>query len=494
MRRPLHGGVSLLALLGAAAPVGVAWGQCTPTSRSLSGTYGTVYGDGGSIAITNTGVITGIDNGNGIDLSACGATSINNAGNVSGPHNGVYGFVYSVDTLVNSGHISGTGAAANGFYNGFGSVTVLTNASTGVISGTQTGVQNYGGSFTTLTNSGSISGNGVGIQNKASTIDTLTNSGSIVATGVTGTALYNAYSTISTVTNTGTIAGGAFGVQNIDASIGILTNGGSISGTVTGISNAGPAPGTIGSLANSGTISGPTAIYSKAGMGPITNSGLISGNVHIQNQDVAISGGTGATFGTLANGLISIDNGNLLFAGGNQQLDDDISVNGGTGTVINQGVLRLVTSHAITGNMQETATGELALDFAGTGAGQFGRLAISAALTLVGGLAVDLTDGFTLSVGDDFDILDFASLTGDFDSFSLDGISCSSGASDIWTCANLGGGLYIAEVKTDNDLDLVVRAQGSGQGVPTPEPGSLGLLGGALAGLAALRRKRDRSG
>ena len=54
----------------------------------------------------------------------------------------------------------------------------------------------------------------------------------------------------------------------------------------------------------------------------------------------------------------------------------------------------------------------LGLDFAGDSSGQYGALSVTKLTTLDGGLAIDLTDGFTLMTGDSFDILGFGSLKG----------------------------------------------------------------------------------
>ena len=74
-----------------------------------------------------------------------------------------------------------------------------------------------------------------------------------------------------------------------------------------------------------------------------------------------------------------------------------------------------------------------------TSSGQYGALSVSKLTTLDGGLAIDLTGGFTLAKGDSFDILGFGSLKGPgFDALALDGAACSSTVADEWTC---GGGV-----------------------------------------------------
>ena len=240
--------------------------------------------------------------------------------------------------------------------------------------------------------------------------------------------------TITSLSNSGTIAGGGGG------------NG--LSGGKGGAGGAGIAnSGTIATLTNSGTIHGGTggsgstsgapgdAILSAgagASIGPITNSGKIIGNVEIDNQaSVTVFGGSGKTFGSwtggaITGGAITIGNGNLTFAGGNTALGDDISVNGGNGTVTNKGRLRLAAPRNHRRQFHADAAGVLGLDFAGDVSGQYGALTVTKLTTLDGGLAIDLTGGFTLATGDSFDILGFGSLRAGFDALTLDGAACSS--------------------------------------------------------------------
>jgi hypothetical protein len=301
-----------------------------------------------------------------------------------------------------------------------------------------------------------------------------------------------------TLTNAGTISGGNGGAGGSGASAGV---GGA------GISNV----GAIGPLVNSGTIEGGSggkgapngaagdAIYSAgkhASIGPITNTGRIIGNVEILNQaSVTVTGGTGKTFGSWTGGAIKIGAGNLTFASGNTALGDDISVDGGAGTVTNKGLMQIAAPETITGNFTQSAAGVLGLDFAGDVLGEYGALTMSKLTTLDGGLAIDLTSGFTLTTGDSFDIVGFASLTGDFARLALDGAPCSSSVADKWTC---GGGVRLNEVISATSLDLVVAHASAVLGPsssPIPEPstwammllGFLGLGGLGLRGLGGRR-------
>ena len=135
----------------------------------------------------------------------------------------------------------------------------------------------------------------------------------------------------------------------------------------------------------------------------------------------------------------------------------------------------------------------LGLDFEGDLSGEYGALTVSKLTTLDGGLAIDLTDGFMLAKGQNFDILGFASLTGGFDALALDGAACSSPRADVWTC---GGGVRLKEIIDSTSLDLFVTRGsavfGPAGSSPIPEPSTwamlaLGFLG--LGGLGLRKRK-----
>ena len=166
--------------------------------------------------------------------------------------------------------------------------------------------------------------------------------------GPGGAGLSNA-GTIKMLTNSGTIGGGNGG-SGLSAAMGGAGGAGiANSGTIATLTNSGTIHGGKGGSGSTSGAPGDAILSAGAGasIGPITNSGTIIGNVEIDNQaSVTVTGGSGKTFGSwrggaITGGAITIGNGNLTFAGGNTALSEDISVNGGAGTVTNKGRLRL---------------------------------------------------------------------------------------------------------------------------------------------------------
>lgn len=338
-----------------------------------------------------------------------------------------------------------TAGQVNIAYAGPISASLLDNPQGTTVDGFQNTNTNDGN---TLNNSGTISGVtrtiidyeniNIGIYNQGN-IDTLSNSGAIRGNVRGDTSSIPNFinwgiisvGNIGTLNNSGTISGNAVGIYNFNNSyydivnhsttIGTLNNSGTISGYY-GIANN----GNIGALNNSGTISGSIiAIYNFSysspnnlsnNLGTITNSGIIAGTIRNESQQkLTINGGSGSTFGLLTGALydtktksygagadnigqISNSSSNLIFASGNQLLNDFIDV--GTFAVSNTGsTLQVNNSIAITGNYSQGANASLILGVgsnpvATTGVvgahDGYGRLLVSGIANVAAGSTIDL--------------------------------------------------------------------------------------------------------
>ncbi len=307
----------------------------TNTGSITGGSTG-IYNDAGYIGtLTNSGSITGtlVD---GIQNTGTILTIVNLGGTIIGGATGLFNNNGIIGTIINTGGISGNSGIDNAGYAGTlansGTVigrnydaiynssagTIASIANTGLASGNDQGVLNYGtitlfsngpglatvfgGStgvrndnlITLLTNSGTIAGNDYGVVNgdinkcdeariadvcfettsgpTGATIATLANAGTIYG----GTAgVYNDAGYIGTLTNGGTVTSHTTGIDN-SGDIGTLTNSGTIYGGYAGIYN--DADGTIGSLDNMFSIAGSSAGAVNDGtIGQLTNSGTITG-------------------------------------------------------------------------------------------------------------------------------------------------------------------------------------------------------------------------
>jgi outer membrane autotransporter protein len=353
--------------------------------------YGIYNNDGGTInvlTIGSGGVISASSQTALVNRSHIGTLS--NAGTISGTI-GIDNLTGTIDTLINSGTISGSRA---GIYNGVtgsfsgaivitsldnsglisGTIglnnnsTIVTLSNSGTISGSQTGLYNgAGGSFSgvgvinSLSNSGLISGGNLGLANSG-TIVALSNSGTIIGSSglsnsnvigsLNNSGLISAQNialnnsgNITALSNSGTIlstGSNTSGALNNGGSIGTLSNSGVISSSsFDGVHNY--VYGTITSFTNSGTISGANnAISNEGSITSLTNSGTISGGGGLFNTgtiDVLNNSGliTGSIYavGNVMNGTLSAINNSGTIAGLilNSSTLTGLNINGGSGSI-----------------------------------------------------------------------------------------------------------------------------------------------------------------
>lgn len=280
---------------------------------SSTGTYRAIHNEGtiGSITNNSTGTISGRDQAivnysNIGTLENAGIIRVTTPGNAIENDSGA-----TITTLTNSRYIgTSDGTSYDGGDRGIsnsGTISTLTNTSSGVIMGTNYGLSNSG-TVTTLSNSGTIRGNNA---------SGIFNSGNIVAINNSGTISGGANGisqagTIGTLTNTGTISGGTWaGIHMINSSnIETLTNFGTIAGGIAGIKiNAGTYIGTLNNAQSGLTIDGPlpanynVIVNSNTNYGRLTSLGIYGGiiNFGIYNGSTLTKG----TYAAVLSGLTS---------------------------------------------------------------------------------------------------------------------------------------------------------------------------------------------
>jgi outer membrane autotransporter protein len=266
------------------------------------------------------------------------------------------------------------------------------------------------GNFTNASTDTISTGGSNAVLGLSGTLGTLSNSGTIASN--LNAIVIGAH--VSSVLNSGSLIGGYAAIQNA-GQISILNNSGRISSSSSyGIIN----DGTIGTLINSGFLSGNSAalqLTSTSTLSSFTNTGTIAGSIiNLSTTALTINGGTGTIFGTLTGSINSGTNigtidsvGNVIFGSGNQLLNDNISVNSGSGTVTNSGVLQVNNPVTITGNYVQDSGASLIIGVSSTasfGTGLtdtgYGRLVVNGNAVIASGSTVTLkTLGYSFAQG-----------------------------------------------------------------------------------------------
>jgi len=373
-------------------------GTVTNTSigRISGGNLGFLQRGGSVGQFSNAGVITSDGYGVGFDTGATLGT-LTNSGTLRGATQGLILATTGTMTNLAAGVISGT--TTDGL-DTFGDVVLIDNA--GLVYGVSRGVFIGAGSVTDLTNAGSIDSDAAGlVMDTSTTLGTLTNSGTITGgssgavlsttgtlTNIAGGAIrgddadglgLGTIGNVGLIDNAGTIHGGDVGVYVAAGSVGIVDNAGTIAGGTTGLQVVAGTTlgtlvntGTIGDVLNEGTIgggAGPAIVSTGTGasIGSITNTGTINQGFQIEHQSVSV--GAGVNVGVFDGGTLDVVDGDLTFTDGTITLNADVSVNGGTGTLVNQADLALTETQTVTGNFQQNSGGTTLVDLLGASPG-----------------------------------------------------------------------------------------------------------------------------
>jgi len=167
--------------------------------------------------------------------------------------------------------------------------------------------------------------------------------------------------------------------------------------------------------------------------------------------------------------------------------------NGGNlaGNTTNSGTLNVgdaslqAGKETVTGTYTQNSAGALDIDVGGTTAGtNFDQLTVTGAASLNGTLNLDLINGFVPTIGSTFDILNALSLTGTFATVTGTGINSSEHFTVLYNSNN---------VTLDVVAGMGPLAANLPLSSPTPEPGTLLLLGTGLAALGSYWRRRART-
>jgi choice-of-anchor C domain-containing protein len=200
--------------------------------------------------------------------------------------------------------------------------------------------------------------------------------------------------------------------------------------------------------------------------------GLATNSATIQGGSLTINkGGTMiSTSGTTSNGAAINVSGTLIGSldlqggtlGGNGTVDGSLLSSAWVSPGASPGIL------TVSGDYTQTAAGVLHMQLAGLAPDMFDQIKIGGAAYLGGLLEIELLDDFRPKAGDSFQIMTFGAVSGDFD--GINGY-------------DLGGGLYLREVFTDTNLNLVATSN-------VALPPSCLLLGSGMVALACWRRFR----
>jgi uncharacterized repeat protein (TIGR01451 family) len=336
------------------------------------------------------------------------ATSISGAGSVGfGAASSVFSGSYNV-----TGTSSMTRVQGNVTFNSATPITMSALDMLGSISGTAAIAINGGSSIDSSWAAGTISGSGAftiaagALFDWSGATDAITINGRTITNN--GTINYTAVAPVTRgardITNQGAVV--------VPASVLSLVNGGAIVNNGTfDVQTDAPIDAGAGTntFTNNGTFKKTTATATTPVAPAFANGNLVdltSGTVDFTGGFTQSAGTAKLNGGNMAGSTVTLNGGTLS---GNGTITADVT-NGAT-------ILPGASPGAIniTGNYTQTPSGTLGIELAGTTpATQYDQLNVTGTATLNGTLDVALIGGYVPTGGETFDVLTFASRSGDF--------------------------------------------------------------------------------
>jgi autotransporter-associated beta strand protein len=408
---------------------------------TLNGTVNTYTGqttvNNGLLVFGISGGSGGLASGNALSIGASGSADFQNDGQTLGAVSNAN----AATNALNFSNAAGTTTLAS--LSGVGNTRFGSNATItgGISSGTVTAV-------------GLLTANITG--------------GTVTAGSLSAYIVAGGSATVSGIATIGTMSAGNVTLNGATSSIASLTGGNLTLGSATAL--------TVGGGTFEGSLSGGQTLF--------TTGNFTFGSASSSTFSGATSVGTGQTLvvnGNLSSSSVSITSGATLAGSG--------TVSGGT-TIQDGGTLAPGNSPGLL-----TFTGDLTFNHVdakavfeinGTGRGStYDAVNISGALTYDGDLTVNF--GYSPAVPPDavYNLFDFATESGNFDSISIAGTYAANllRAGDLWSGTDAGNTVTFSFDQTSGDLTVSA----------IPEPSAFAMLAGfSTLGLAAFRRRRAR--
>ncbi len=368
------------------------------------------------------------------------------------------------NVVINGGTISGTGGLDSATINNAsfkGGGTLGSTGSTTISGGSSaTTLQVANGSSLTLagafTNTGKIELEASGSATQLLISGNITLSGTISLSNDSNNVIQGAATGMEVLTNKGTIEGagnignGFMGLVNSGTIVANQNTPLTIDPSTAGFSNTGKLTVNGGSTLN---IAGLANSFTDTGTVKVLSGGTLAMGT---NLNYAQTKGTTTVDGTLSVARLNSINiqGGTLY-GNNGTLDGNFSLSA-TGVVNPGDGAKKIGDLTIDGTYTQGLKSSLTIDIGGTTADTaYSVLNVTDAASLSGKLVVDLVSGFTPTVGESFDILNYGSETGTF---------------SITTLPKLAGGDTWSISYNATDLVLTVDGPAATQGAVSASP------------------------